>query len=69
LCRSFKTYTGKRVFDYLIERRIQAAMVALRGSDEKVLSIAMNTGFRDLAYFNRKFKQLVGVTPTAYRGG
>ena len=67
LCRAFKTYTGKRVFDYLIERRIQAAMVALRGTDEKVVTIALNSGFRDLAYFNRKFKQLVGVTPTDYK--
>jgi AraC-like DNA-binding protein len=67
LCRAFKAYTGKRLFDYLIERRIQAAMIALRGTDEKVVTIALNSGFRDLAYFNRKFKQLVGVTPTAYR--
>lgn len=67
LCRAFKAYTGKRLFDYLIERRIQAAMHALRGTDEKVLTIALNCGFRDLAYFNRKFRQLVGVPPTAYR--
>lgn len=69
LCRAFKGHTGKRVFDYLIERRIQAAMVRLRGSDEKVLGIALESGFHDLAYFNRKFKQLVGVAPTAYRAG
>lgn len=67
LCRAFKAYTGKRVFDYLIERRIQAAMVGLRSGDEKVLGIALNSGFRDLAYFNRKFKQLVGIPPTTYR--
>jgi AraC-like DNA-binding protein len=69
LCRAFKAYTGKRVFDYLIERRIQAAMTRLRGSDEKVLGIALESGFHDLAYFNRKFKQLVGVAPSRYRGG
>jgi AraC-like DNA-binding protein len=67
LCRAFKAYTGKRLFDYLIERRIQAAMMALRQTDDKVLTVAMNCGFRDLAYFNRKFRQLTGVTPTAYR--
>jgi AraC-like DNA-binding protein len=69
LCRVFKAYTGKPLFDYLIERRIQAAMMSLRGSDEKVLSIALESGFNDLAYFNRKFKQLVGATPSQYRGG
>ncbi len=67
LCRAFKVYTGKRLFDYLIERRIQAAMVSLRSTDEKVLTIALNCGFRDLAYFNRKFKTLVGTSPTIYR--
>lgn len=67
LCRAFKSYTGKRLFDYLIERRIQAAMMRLRGAGEKVLSIALDCGFNDLSYFNRKFKQLVGVTPSRYR--
>ncbi len=68
LCRAFKAHTGKRLFDYLVERRIQAAMVSLQSTDDKVLGIALNSGFRDLAYFNRKFKQLVGMTPTTYRG-
>lgn len=67
LCRAFKAYIGKRIFDYLIERRIQAAMMRLRGGDEKVLGIALDCGFNDLSYFNRKFKQIVGVTPTEYR--
>ncbi len=67
LCRAFKAHTGKRLFDYLIERRIQAAMLALRGTDEKIVTIAHECGFRDLAHFNRKFKQLVGDTPSAYR--
>jgi AraC-like DNA-binding protein len=67
LCRAFKAYTGKRVFDYLIERRIQAAMIALRGSDAKVLAIAHASGFNDLTHFNRAFKRIVGCTPTAYR--
>jgi len=67
LCRAFKAYTGKRLFDYLIERRIQAAMVDLRGTDEKILTVALNNGFGDLAYFNRKFKQLTGLTPGGYR--
>lgn len=67
LCRSFKAYTGKRVFDYLIERRIQSAMIHLRGTEWKVLTIALACGFQDLSYFNRKFKQLVGRTPVQYR--
>jgi AraC-like DNA-binding protein len=67
LCRAFKRHTGKRVFDYLMERRLQAAMVALRSGDEKIVTIAHECGFRDLSYFNRQFKRAVGLTPSAYR--
>jgi len=67
LCRIFKAYTGKTVIEYLIERRIQAAIWKLREGDEKVLSIALGCGFNDLAYFNRAFKRIVGTTPSAYR--
>ncbi len=67
LCRSFKAYTGRTVFAYLIERRIQAAMIRLRHGDEKVLGVALACGFNDLAYFNRTFKRLVGQTPRSYR--
>ncbi len=67
LCRVFRSYTGKSVFDYLHERRLQAAMMALRDSDEKVAAIAFESGFRDLSFFNRKFREAVGLTPSAYR--
>ena len=67
LCRIFKAYTGKTVIAYVVERRIQAAIWKLREGDEKVLSIALGCGFNDLAYFNRVFKRIVGVTPSAYR--
>jgi AraC-like DNA-binding protein len=67
LCRAFKNYSGKNLFDYLLERRLQAAMLALRGTDEKILSVALDSGFHDVAYFNRRFKQIVGRTPGEYR--
>jgi len=67
LCRAFKRETGKTIWAYLVERRIQDALVRLRGSDDKVLAVAMESGFGDLAYFNRAFKRVIGMTPTAYR--
>lgn len=69
LCRRFKRHTGKTIFEYLIARRMQAAMLRLRSSNEKVLRIALECGFSDLAFFNRKFKRMVGVSPTTYRKG
>jgi len=67
LCRAFRKYTGKTVFSYLVQRRIQEAMAKLRFTDDKIISIAVDCGFNDLSYFNRKFKELAGKTPRDYR--
>jgi AraC-like DNA-binding protein len=67
LCRWFKIHTGKTVVEYLVERRIQAAIWKLREGDEKILSIALACGFNDLAYFNRVFKRITAMTPSRYR--
>ena len=67
LCRRFRAYTGKTVFGYLLDRRIQAVMLRLRNSDDKILSVAMACGFNDFAYFSRSFKRAIGCTPSAYR--
>jgi AraC-like DNA-binding protein len=67
LCRAFRRYTGISISQYLVRRRIQEAMLRLRTTDDKILSIAMACGFNDLSYFNRTFKRLVGRTPGACR--
>ncbi len=67
LCRAFRKHTGKTVFGYLIQRRIQDAMLRLRFGDEKISSIAVECGFNDFSYFNRKFRELAGKTPGQYR--
>lgn len=67
LCRAFRAYAGKSLFTYLLERRIQAAMLRLRQTDDKVIEIAHDVGFNDLSYFNRCFTRLCGDSPRAYR--
>lgn len=67
LCRAFKQHVGLTLRDYLVNRRIECAKQALRGSTEKVLSIALTAGFNDLTHFNRTFKARTGLSPTAYR--
>lgn len=67
LCRRFKRHVGCSILAYLRQRRLEAAMAALRTGDERVLDLALRVGFRDLAAFNRHFKALTGVTPSAYR--
>lgn len=68
LCRAFKRYTGTTLMEYLNMRRVQAAMIHIRSTHDKIVHIALESGFNDLAYFNRKFKAITGFTPTQYRG-
>lgn len=68
LCRTFRNYTGRTVFEYLLDRRLEAAMMGLRESDDKISTVASESGFSDLGYFNRKFRERFGMTPGEYRG-
>jgi len=67
LCRAFHKYSGRGVFEYIVERRIQGAMVDLRSTSTKITAIAMKNGFNDLSHFNRTFRRFVGVAPSTYR--
>jgi len=55
--------------EYLNMRRIQAAMIQLRSTRDKVVHVALECGFNDLAYFNRRFRAVTSMTPTEYRAG
>ncbi|RKX36296.1 MAG: hypothetical protein DRP64_18760 [Verrucomicrobia bacterium] len=67
LCRQFKKYTGLSTGDYLKQRRLAAAMQQLRTSNDKILAIAHDSGFSDIAHFNRAFRAALGQTPSVYR--
>ena len=67
LCRQFKAYTGLSTGDYLKQRRLAAAMRQLRTTSEKVLTICYDSGFSDIAHFNRTFRAAIGQTPSEYR--
>ena len=65
--RWFKKMTGMSFGVYLNERRLAIAAEMLRGTDEKIVTIAENVGFENLSNFNRQFKSRYGVTPRQYR--
>ncbi|PCJ63017.1 MAG: hypothetical protein COA79_02580 [Planctomycetota bacterium] len=67
LCRVFKSFTGKSIFDYLADRRLQVAMLLLRTTNNKIIHVSNEAGFNDLSSFNRKFKQKLKFSPSAYR--
>ncbi len=66
-CRYFKKRTRKSYVDFLSEVRIRQACKKLQASDEPVAQICFQTGFNNLSNFNRKFKRIIGISPTNYR--
>ena len=67
LCHVFKQVTGQRVYDYILETRINQAARLLRETSLEVKTIAYACGFNTQTNFNRHFKRLMGCTPTEYR--
>lgn len=67
LCRLFRRETGVTIIGYLQRLRIREAMRLLQESSHKVITIASETGFGDLANFNRTFRRITGMTPTQFR--
>lgn len=67
LCRLFRRVTGRTVTAYLHEQRVDHACQRLADTERQVTEIAFESGFGNLAHFNRVFRRLRGVTPRAYR--
>lgn len=67
-CRYFKKRTNKTFFQFLIEIRIENAGKMLFNDKEMPIALVSELcGFQNISNFNRKFKEIKGVTPKAYR--
>jgi AraC-like DNA-binding protein len=66
-CRFFKANTGKTLVEYLHELRVGEACRQLLETDRPVSEIALDCGFNNLSNFNRRFRELKGMTPREYR--
>lgn len=65
--RNFQSVTGHRFLEFVTRVRIGKACGLLYASDDMIMSISHQTGFHNIANFNRHFLKLKGMTPTAYR--
>ena len=66
-CRSFKKHLGTTSCKYLSALRIGKAKGLLVETELSVTEICFMTGFNNLTHFERVFKGLEGMTPSAYR--
>ncbi len=62
--------TEQTVSEYVCQLRIARACQLLINPEFSKITItelALSIGFRDISYFNRRFKQAIGETPSDYR--
>ena len=63
----FQRFLHTTPVNYLIEYRLQAASRLLKNTNKKVKTIAYESGFHNVDYFCRVFKNHYHVTPSEYR--
>ncbi len=65
--RAFRESTGHPPYGYVITQRIVHAQQMLLASNDSVASIAHDCGFATHAQFSKKFREIVGTSPAAFR--
>ena len=63
----FKKYTGKTIFEYLVDRRIKEAMKLLSDPKNKVYEVSELIGYTSKAHFTETFKKKTGMLPKEYQ--
>lgn len=64
----FKKATGMTFVSYLTHLRLTNACRLLVESERSIAEVAAAVGFADQSYFDRRFRQFYGQTPTQVRG-
>ena len=65
--RLFKQSIGTSPHQYLSQQRVERAKKLLKKTDQLIVDIALECGFNSHSHLSKKFRQLTGMTPKAYR--
>jgi AraC family transcriptional regulator len=65
--RAFKRSVGFSPMEYVVVRRVERAKVMISGTSEPLAEVALACGFADQAHLNRRFRDIVGVSPGRWR--
>ncbi|NJK67168.1 MAG: helix-turn-helix transcriptional regulator [Leptolyngbyaceae cyanobacterium CSU_1_3] len=63
----FKQSIGTAPYQYLLQQRVERAKQLLKQTDQSIVDIAFLCGFNSHSHLSKQFRQLTGITPTAYR--
>lgn len=63
----FKEKMGISFSDYLKRIRIEESCRLLANTDKKIIEIAYLSGYSDIKFFNKIFKECLGITPREFR--
>jgi AraC-like DNA-binding protein len=66
--RQFRAAFGETPYGYLMTRRIERAKALLRRGDLSVTEVCLAVGCTSLGSFSSRFTELVGESPSAYKG-
>ena len=67
LCRTFRKHQGTSIGRFIREKRVHHAMVLIQHGRLTLAEIASESGFSDQSHLSRAFKQVLGITPGAFR--
>lgn len=67
LHRLFRKHTRVTLIEYIVQLRIGKACSLLMQSDRAIGLIAAESGYANLALFNRQFAKLKGESPSQFR--
>lgn len=65
--RAFRRSTGQTFSNYLTMLRIRRAQQRILTGAPNLTALALEVGYGEGTYLSRKFKQVVGISPTAYQ--
>jgi AraC-like DNA-binding protein len=66
LMREFRKVAGITLLNYITQRRVSCAQRLMITTEDKILTIALESGFGSLAQFYTCFKRVTGKSPACY---
>ncbi|MEP4093408.1 helix-turn-helix transcriptional regulator, partial [Reichenbachiella sp.] len=65
--RHFKKIYGTTPQEFIFDRRLEESKKLLATSELTIVDIALNSGFKTMGHYSRKFKEKYGIPPSQYK--